>query len=228
MRSLHQGPAEAESTNAAPRPSAPRAVGGRLLTGALPREILRFGLPLAVGMGLQTTFNLVDAYLLSRLPAPLAAPALGAIGVCDQLAAVGGIISYGLSVATSAFISRYQGAKELGALRETAWQSLWMVLMLGAVFGLVGAFASQWLLVEVMGIKGQVAAMGVGYLRLMLLGNVTVFLLLHLTTLQRALGSSKTPVALLIGSNALNFLLAVLLGGVPKSTPARATRKPLG
>jgi len=179
-------------------------------------------------MGLQTTFNLVDAYLLSRLPAPLAAPALGAIGVCDQLAAVGGIISYGLSVATSAFISRYQGAKELGALRETAWQSLWMVLMLGAVFGLVGAFASQWLLVEVMGIKGQVAAMGVGYLRLMLLGNVTVFLLLHLTTLQRALGSSKTPVALLIGSNALNFLLAVLLGGVPKSTPARATRKPLG
>ena len=66
----------------------------------------RFGAPLALGMGLQVTFNLVDAYLISRLQPEVAGPALGAIGICDQLAALGTIVSYGLSVATSAMVLR--------------------------------------------------------------------------------------------------------------------------
>ena len=40
----------------------------RILSGPVALETLRFGLPLAVGMGLQTAFNLVDAYIVSRLP----------------------------------------------------------------------------------------------------------------------------------------------------------------
>ena len=65
----------------------------RILHGKLPLEVLRFGAPLALGMGLQTTFNLVDAYLISRLPPEVSGPALGAIGICDQLAALGTIVS---------------------------------------------------------------------------------------------------------------------------------------
>jgi putative MATE family efflux protein len=201
-------------------PPAPCTVGGRVLGGRLPLTVARFGLPLALGMGLQTTFNLVDAYLLAQLPGAIAAPALGAIGVCDQLAALGSIVSYGLSVAASAFVSRHQGAGRYPALQRVAWQSLWLVLALGLLFAAVGALWSRTLLVDVMGVKGQVAALGVPYLRLMLVGNWTIFLLLHLTTLQRALGSSKTPVALLLGSNALNFFLAVLLVFGPGPAPA--------
>ena len=78
----------------------------RILRGPLWFEVGRFGLPLALGMGLQTTFNLVDAYLVSRLPASIASSSLGAIGICDQLAALGTIVSYGLSVATAAMLSR--------------------------------------------------------------------------------------------------------------------------
>jgi Na+-driven multidrug efflux pump len=69
----------------------------RILHGLLPLEVLRFGAPLALGMGLQTAFNLIDAYLIARLPAPVAGPALGAIGVCDQLAALGTIVSWARS-----------------------------------------------------------------------------------------------------------------------------------
>ena len=39
----------------------------RILEGRLPLEMARFGVPVALGMGLQVTFNLVDAYLVSRL-----------------------------------------------------------------------------------------------------------------------------------------------------------------
>jgi Na+-driven multidrug efflux pump len=44
-------------------------------------------------------------------------------------------------------------------------------------------------------------------------------LLLHLTTIQRALGSSKTPVSLLVGANVANLVLAVLLVYGPGPAP---------
>ncbi len=37
-------------------------------------------------------------------------------------------------------------------------------------------------------------------------GSFTIFLVLHLTTLMRALGSAKTPVAWLIVANVLNLI----------------------
>jgi Na+-driven multidrug efflux pump len=50
-------------------------------------------------------------------------------------------------------------------------------------------------------------------------GSFTIFVLLHLTTLQRALGSAKTPVGLLVGANVLNLVLAVLLVYGPGEAP---------
>src|SRR3954471_11204286 len=70
----------------------------RILSGPLALEIARFGVPLAVGMGLQTSFNLVDAYIISGLGGSKASAALGAIGVADLIGAVGTILSYGLSI----------------------------------------------------------------------------------------------------------------------------------
>jgi putative MATE family efflux protein len=191
----------------------------RILRGSVPFEVARFGAPLALGMGLQVTFNLVDAYLISRLPHETAGPALGAIGICDQLAALGTIISYGLSVATGAIVSRRQGAGDMDAMRRDAWQSLLVVLGLSALFGLVGVAGAGFLIRDVVGAKGLVAELGARYLSVMLGGSFSIFLLLHLTTLQRALGSSKTPAALLVAANVLNFVLAVLLVYGPGEAP---------
>jgi O-antigen/teichoic acid export membrane protein len=91
------------------RDTAPPASTKRILEGRLFVQVGRFGTPLAIGMGLQTTFNLVDAYILGRLEPGVASAALGAIGICDQLAALGTIVSYGLSVATATILSRRHG-----------------------------------------------------------------------------------------------------------------------
>ena len=53
----------------------------RTLEGPLALAMLRFGSPLALGMGLQVTFNLVDAYVVSRLGQNESSAALGAIGI---------------------------------------------------------------------------------------------------------------------------------------------------
>lgn len=191
-----------------------------VLLGPLAPAILIFGLPLALGMGLQVTFNLVDAYLVSRLEHEQASAALGAIGICDQLAALGSIISFGYTTAAATVVSHREGSGDTRGARSVAYQSTLVVTLLGLVFAAIGLFGSRWLMADVMGTHGLVLDMGAEYLRVIVTGNVTIFLLLHLTSLQRALGSSKTPIVLLITSNVINLVIAVLLVFGPGPAPS--------
>ena len=191
----------------------------RILHGLLPLEVLRFGAPLALGMGLQTAFNLIDAYLIARLPASVAGPALGAIGICDQLAALGTIVSYGISVAAASMVSRAWGSGDRAAARRIAWQSGLLVMVLGCVTALVGGLGAGLLLSDVMGVKGQVAAQGRDYLAVVMGGSITMFLVLHFASLLRAVGSGKTPIVFLVLGNVVNLLLAVLFVFGPGEAP---------
>jgi putative MATE family efflux protein len=182
----------------------------RILEGPLPKEVARFGIPLAMGMALQTTFNLVDAYLVARLPAEEVGPAIGALGICDQVAALGTILSYGVSTATSAILSNQKGKNDNAGIQKTAWQSLLVVGALSLLFGVLGlAFAGP-LMRDIIGAKGAVAQVATSYLRVIVGGSFTIFFLLQLTSIQRALGSAKTPVALMVVGNILNVFIAIL------------------
>src|SRR6266481_1138414 len=110
----------------------------RIVSGPLASTLFWFGLPLALGMGLQTTFNLVDAYLISRLDPDVAGPSLGAIGICDQIAAIGSIVSYGISTATAALVAQHDGRGDRESARRVAWQSMIMVALWSALFGVLG------------------------------------------------------------------------------------------
>jgi putative MATE family efflux protein len=183
----------------------------RILSGRLPLEVLRFGAPVALGMGLQVTFNLVDAYIVSRLTPEVAGPALGALGICDQLSAMGTIVSYGITTASTAMIARAAGRGDREAVRRIVWQSLIAVGGLSIAFGLVAVLFAGPLVAGAVGAKGAVAELGAAYLRVNSGLAFTGFFLLQLTSIQRALGSAKTPMVLLLGSNLVNVFLAVLL-----------------
>ena len=183
----------------------------RILSGPLALEIGRFGTPLAVGMALQTTFNLVDAYLIARLPAGEVGAAVGAIGICDQVAALGTIVSYGVSTAAGAILSQRKGAGDHEGIQRAAWQSMIIIAGLSLFLGLVGGLGAGFIVRDLIGAKGEVADVATRYLRVNTAGSFSIFFLLQLTNVQRALGSAKTPVALLVGGNVFNVFLAVLL-----------------
>ncbi len=192
----------------------------RILRGPLGWEIARFGTPLALGMALQTTFNLVDAYLLGQLPKAEVGPALGALGLCDQISAIGTIVSYGISTGAASLVSQRHGAKDAAGMRHAAWQSTLMVAALGALFAILGLVFAGPIMRDVIGAKGEVADLGVRYLRVIVTGSFTMFFLLQLTTLQRALGSAKVPASLLVAGNVINLVLALLLVFGPGPAPA--------
>jgi putative MATE family efflux protein len=182
----------------------------RITEGRLGWEVARFGTPLAVGMALQTTFNLVDAYLIAQLPPGEVGAAVGAIGICDQVAALGTIISYGVSTASGAMLANRKGAGDHRGVQNAAWQALLVVGALSIALGLLGGVGAGFIVESLVGAKGAVAAIATSYLRVALVGSFSIYFLLQLTNMQRALGSAKTPVALLVGGNVINVFLAVL------------------
>lgn len=192
----------------------------RILTGPLAWEVARFGTPLAVGMALQTTFNLVDAYLIAQLPPAEVGAAVGAIGICDQVAALGTILSFGVSTAAAAIISNRKGAGDQKGIQQAAWQSILLIGALSVLLGVLGGLGAGVIVYDLIGAKGDVAAVATSYLRVAMLGSFSIFFLLQLTNVQRALGSAKTPVALLVVGNALNLFLAVLFIFGPGPAPS--------
>jgi putative MATE family efflux protein len=91
---------------------------------------------------------------------------------------------------------------------------------LSLVLGLVGGFGARFIVRDLIGAKGEVATIATRYLQVMTAGSFSIYFLLQLTNVQRALGSAKTPVALLIAGNVLNVFLAVLFVFGPGPAPA--------
>ncbi|MEM9069484.1 MAG: MATE family efflux transporter [Myxococcota bacterium] len=181
----------------------------RILEGPLVLGVLRFGAPLVVGMVLHTAFNIIDLFMISRLENGSAA--LAALGVCDMMTAIATILSNGISTAAVSLIARHLGANHLTGVRRVAWQSMWLVTVLSIVFGAAGIFGSETLVRDVMQTRGEAADIAVPYLQVMLGGCFSIFMLLQLVAILRALGHAKTAASLLVGGNALNIVLNVLL-----------------
>jgi len=181
----------------------------RMTEGPLWASVLRFGLPGAVGMVLYTAFNLVDMFMVSRLENGSAA--LAALAICDMVAAVATILSNGVSTGTTALLTQRLGARDVDGARGIVAQSLLIVIGLSIAFGLLGIVGSDFVVRDVMQGKGEAADIAVPYLQVMLGGGYSIFLLLQVTAILRALGHAKSSAAILVSGNLLNILLAVLL-----------------
>jgi putative MATE family efflux protein len=116
-------------------------------------------------------------------------------------------------------LARAHGRSDRELVRRIVWQSILAVGALSLLFGLVSILFAGPILSHVVGAKGKVAELGESYLRVNSGGSFAIFFLLQLTSIQRALGSSKTPVALLLLSNVLNLLLAAVLVYGPDGAP---------
>jgi len=183
----------------------------RILHGPLGWELFRFGGPLALGMGLQVVFNLVDQLLISRLPEAVATPSLDALGICDMVVAVGSIVCYGLGTAAAARVAQHKGEGDPAAAARAAWCSVGLVLALGAICLVAALLFSGPIVRVLMGARGPTARIAENYLRIMLGGSITVFLTLHLTSLLRAVGRVRHGVAAMVLGNAFNAVLAAVL-----------------
>lgn len=209
MTTSEEVPAVARSAVARRGTSRATATLARITDGPLASGIARFGLPLVIGMVLHTTFNLVDMFMIGKLPN--GGVGLAALGMCDMIAAVATILSNGVSTATVALVSRRVGSHDAEGIARASWQSLVLVGALSIAFGLLGIFGHDFVIRGVMQAKGETAELASAYLQVILGGCFSIFFLLQITAILRARGHSKSAAALLVGGNLLNVVLAPFL-----------------
>jgi putative MATE family efflux protein len=200
---------ESMSEIAEPAPNATDRANLRIIEGPLTTGLFKLGLPLALAMALQSTFNLIDMLVVSRLPD--GKEAVAALAICDLVAMVPTILANGISNASAAIIARRAGERDARAVSFFTWQSLALVTWLSVGFGLVGGLFATPITEGVFGAKGHMATLTVEYMTVIVGGCFSILLLLQIAAIMRALGDGKTPLILLVGSNVVNLFMTIVM-----------------
>lgn len=166
------------------------------------RQTVSFGMPLVVAMALGALFNLVDLWIVAGYGTASTSVAAATVG--SLVNSIPQIIFNGIVNAMLALVARYHA---LGSKRKAgiaAGQGLTVTVLMALLLGVPPAIYAEEICVA-MGASGPVVGPATDYLAIMSWGTITMFLLLHVTGVLRAVGNSLVPLLLLGGANLLNI-----------------------
>lgn len=170
--------------------------------GPIGRAVVLLAIPMVLEMSLESVFAVVDVFFVSRL----GAHAITAVGLTESMLAIVYALAMGLSIAVTAVVARRWGEKDHeGAAHATA-QALLLGLGVAVVLGVAGVLLAPSLL-GLMGAAPEVLAIGTGYTRIMLGGEVTIILLFLLNAAFRGAGDPVIAMRVLWIANAINIVL---------------------
>jgi putative MATE family efflux protein len=187
--------------------------GTPLTEVSLLRATVSFGTPLVVAMALGALFNLVDLYIVGRMARPEVA--IAAVTIGSLVNSIPMIIFNGIVNAIIALVARFHGLGHLRRANVASSQGFLLTMILSVVFGFF-----PWLYAEeiclALGAQGEVVAPATEYLAIVSVGTFTMFLLMQITGVMRAVGNSLVPLVLMGGANLLNVILDVwfIFGGL--------------
>ncbi|HEU0036025.1 MAG TPA: MATE family efflux transporter [Kofleriaceae bacterium] len=171
---------------------------------SVPRQLFALALPI-IGINVLGVLMLaVDSALCGRLPN--AEAVLEALGYAIQIIFLLMVAMLGLIVGTVALVARAYGARATGRVEELLLQSTQLTVLFGIVVGVAGALLAGPLF-GLLGARPEVAAIGVEYLRPLMLGTPCFYLTLLYAGLFRAVGNTRVPFLCAIVANILNAVL---------------------
>lgn len=146
----------------------------------------------------------VDSALCGRLPN--SEPVLEALGFALQVIFLLMVVMMGLLVGTVALVARAYGAKAMERVSEILIQSTQLTLLAGVACGVVGAILSGPIL-ALLGASPEAEAIGVEYLRPMMLGTPFFYLGMLYAGVLRGVGNTAIPFMCALGANVINAVL---------------------
>ena len=189
-----------------------------LTRGGIPSKLLRFMLPVLLGNLIQEMYTLADTFIVGRL---LGVNKLAAVGVAvsPHFFATGFII--GLFAGCGVVISQHFGNGDMKGVKRAAAAAAMIASALMLLFTTGFCLAAEPLL-RFINATPDVFDDASIYLRILYLGLPAVALYNLLASALRAVGDSKTPLYMLIGSSLLNIALDTLFIGAFKMDVAGA------
>jgi putative MATE family efflux protein len=182
-----------------------RGVETDLTEAPLGRALLMLAVPMILEMIMESIFAIVDVFWVAHL----GAAAVATVGLTESMMMIVYSLAMGVSIGAMALVARRIGEKDREAAARTAMQGIWLGVVMALVIGAGGAlFAPE--LLALMGADAEVIRTGTSFTRVMLGGNVTVFLLFLINSVFRGAGDAAQAMRVLWLGNALNIVLGPL------------------
>ncbi len=168
----------------------------------LQRAVLLLAVPMVLEMLMESLFAIVDVYWVSRL----GSDAVAVIGLTESIMSIVYAIAIGISFAATAIVARRIGEKDPERAAQAAGQIVVLGFTVAAGVGVVGGWFAPDIL-RLMGASPEVVALGTEFTRVMLGGNVTVFMIFLVNAIFRGAGDAVLAMRTLWLANALNIVL---------------------
>ncbi len=191
-----------------------------ITTGPILPKMLSLTGPLMVIAILNSTLNLIDMFWVGKLGSDsIAAVAIGGTIMMVVFAAL-----IGITRGTIALVARYVGAKDAKNADAVASQSIMLGLIIALATILVGLLFTDKLFL-ILGASPEVLKIGSSYLKIILIGGITMVLLYFGNSILQAEGDTVTPMKFMFLSNIINIILdpIFIFGlGVPRMNTSGA------
>ena len=168
----------------------------------LNRAILLLAVPMVLEMLMESLFAVVDVFWVSRL----GRDAVAVIGLTESVMSLVYAVAIGISFAATAIVARRIGEKDPERAARSAAQIVMLGVTIAAGLGvLLGWFAPD--ILRLMGASPEIVALGSDFARIMLGGNVTVFMIFLINAIFRGAGDAVLAMRTLWLANAFNIVL---------------------
>ncbi len=170
--------------------------------GSLNRAVLLLSVPMVLEMVMESLFAIVDVFFVSRL----GSDAVAVVGLTESVMSLIYAVAIGISFAATAVVARRIGEKDPERAAQAAGQIILLGAVISAAIGLtLGSFAPS--ILRLMGAEESVVTLGSGYARVMLGGNITVFMIFLINAIFRGAGDAVIAMRTLWLANGLNIIL---------------------
>lgn len=178
--------------------------------GRIVPQILKFSMPVLLGLIFQRVYNFADSYIVGHYLGDNALAAVSVAGVGMYL--VFSLI-IGLTTGVTVVMSQYYGAKREDKVVETFFSSIYIAVGMTILVTVAGLLLARPLLI-LLQTPDEVLSEAVLYLAIICGGSVGTMLYNWISAVLRALGNSIVPLIFLGISSALNVVLDILFVAV--------------
>ena len=170
--------------------------------GSIGKAIMLLAVPMVLEMAMESLFGIVDVFWVSSL----GADAVAAVGLTESLLTMIFAVAMGLSMATTAMVSRRIGEKDSKGAVVASVQAIALGFFFSIPIGLVGILFTPELF-SLMGATSQITEVGSNYCRIILGTNIVIMMLFLNNAIFRGAGDAAIAMRALWFSNIINLIL---------------------